>query len=143
MKRSRIKDMRHSLKNNGAEAAAKQKDPKQFSSRVCVCLLCSYVCVCACVGIFDVRPEVCYTKQQQHRESKHRTKSNCQTNTEKNPRLARLPLFPLLLAMLPHPPVPSLASLAAAAATGANVCLGKINKFNVFIAIARCGGFST
>lgn len=64
---SRIKDVRHSLKNNGAEAAAKQKDPKQFSSSVCVCV-CLHVgvavCECACVGIFDVRPEVCYTKQQ-------------------------------------------------------------------------------
>lgn len=33
---SRIKDVRHSLKNNGAKAAAKQKDPKQFSWSVCV-----------------------------------------------------------------------------------------------------------
>lgn len=106
MKRSRIKDMRHSLKNNGAEAAAKQKDPKQFSSRVCVCLLCSYVCVCACVGIFDVRPEVCYTRQQQHRESKHRTKSNCQTNTEKKPPPCKAAPLSTLASNAATPPCP-------------------------------------
>lgn len=145
MKRSRIKDMRHSLKNNGAEAAAKQKDPKQFSSRVCVCLHVGVaMCVCVRVLAFSMcAPRYATLSSNSTERANIEPNRTAKRTQKKNPRLARLPLFPLLLAMLPHPPVPSLASLAAAAATRANVCLGKINKFNVFIAIARCGGFST
>lgn len=85
--------MRHSLKNNGAEAAAKQKDPKQFSSSVCVCQHVG-VAMCACVGIFDVRPEVCYTKQQQQQRERANIEPN-RTATEKKPPAGKAAPCPL------------------------------------------------
>lgn len=90
MRWSRIKDVRHSLKNNGAEAAAKQKDPKQFSSSV-VCLHVG-VAVCACVGIFDVRPEVCYTKQQRLKKERANIEPN-RTAKRTQKKTPSLPTF--------------------------------------------------